>query len=239
MFSICIYINLILPYLNSNHIYYTCKQIYNLKKKKLLQLNMKYSNKYIIDSTFQNIINQYLIVHLNLHQIDLPNFILPNNIINVKLTFSNTDSLVQFTNVKNIEIYGCNNIYDLNDLKNVEVASIKLCQNIIDISALNKCKQVSLNHCKCITNISSLYNVERVFISNCHNIKSFNYLLKAKLLYLTNCDSLIDVSIFKNIQKLYIHHCKNIINYAILDVSASIIHYSNIQNNSLHLYYDK
>ena len=213
----------ILPYLNNkNNIYYINKDFHYLKKKQMLKLNRTFTNKYLNNYNYRNLINKYEKVHLNIFNIYLPNFVFSNNILLIKLAHSKSKNLNSIKNVKNISLICCNNINSLNQLIKVESITITSCDNIKDLSPLKKCKQVFLNKCNNIFNISSLFNIERIFICECQNINNFNYLINAKLLYIYKCDGLINVSIFKNIQKLHISYCNNITNFKDLNIKNII-----------------
>jgi len=169
----------------------SCNTLVNIKKlSMIISLDNNNSKLYFTDSNFYNIINKYNNIKLNIYNYDIPNIILGNNIIFIKIIYCKFNIEI-LKNVKNIELIKC----DHNDL-----------------SILKESNKIIITECNNIFDISSLKNIPNLFITRCHNITNIN-ILNNNILYLLDCNGISNLdynNISNNINKIYIILCKNI-----------------------------
>ena len=152
------------------------------------------SNCYILEPTIENI-----------------NF---NNIITISLCFNdqlNDDNLKYLSKINEIDLTGCNNISQVNCLKNVKKLCIADCKNIKNIDSLNNIEILNVAKTN-INNLGKNMNNKILILHGCNfiNDSDIHFLINIKILDLSNIFYIKNINSLINVERLDISDCCNI-----------------------------
>lgn len=134
----------------------------------------------------------------------------------IKKRFRNSvNSFVSENNLLlSLRLFDCDDVTDVNVLKNAHLLCLSCCRNITDVSLLGHVYDLDLSCCTNITDVSMLGNVHTLNLSECYII-DVDALGNVYDLDLNSCRDVSDVDMLGNVHTLNISYCQDI-----FDVSA-------------------